>query len=43
MGLANSFALKMARISNNTHDPVGGTIVKSLEGGKFEASNSLHI
>ncbi|WOK99095.1 hypothetical protein Cni_G07807 [Canna indica] len=32
MGLANSLAVKMAGISNSTYDPVGGTIVKTLEG-----------
>ncbi|XP_074572812.1 protein LONG AFTER FAR-RED 3 isoform X2 [Curcuma longa] len=32
MGLANSLALKIAGISNRTSDPVGGTIVKTLDG-----------
>ncbi|THU55338.1 hypothetical protein C4D60_Mb11t05520 [Musa balbisiana] len=32
MGLANSLALKIAGISNSTCDPVGGAIVKTLEG-----------
>ncbi|URD81534.1 Amidohydrolase family [Musa troglodytarum] len=32
MGLANSLALKIAGISNSTCDPIGGAIVKTLEG-----------
>ncbi|XP_042387224.1 protein LONG AFTER FAR-RED 3-like isoform X2 [Zingiber officinale] len=32
MGLANSLALKIAGISNRTSDPVGGTIMKNLDG-----------
>ncbi|XP_010938567.1 protein LONG AFTER FAR-RED 3 isoform X2 [Elaeis guineensis] len=32
MGLANSLALKIAGITNDTHDPVGGTIVKTNDG-----------
>lgn len=32
MGLANSLALKIAGITNDTHDPVGGAIVKTNDG-----------
>lgn len=32
MGLANSLALEIAGITNITHDPVGGTIVKTIDG-----------
>lgn len=33
MGVANSLALKVAGITNNTDDPVGGTILKTTDGG----------
>lgn len=32
MGLANSVALKIAGINNETKDPIGGTIMKSVDG-----------
>ncbi|KAI3844212.1 hypothetical protein MKX03_032283 [Papaver bracteatum] len=32
MGLANSFALTMAGITNYTQDPVGGTVMKTADG-----------
>ncbi|RZC82740.1 hypothetical protein C5167_045527 [Papaver somniferum] len=32
MGLANSFSLTMAGITNYTQDPVGGTVVKTADG-----------
>ncbi|XP_072982677.1 protein LONG AFTER FAR-RED 3 [Typha latifolia] len=32
MGVANSLALKIAGINRNTHDPVGGSIVRAIEG-----------
>ncbi|KAK1279063.1 hypothetical protein QJS04_geneDACA007388 [Acorus gramineus] len=32
MGLANSLTLKMAGISNDTDDPVGGTIMRNVDG-----------
>lgn len=43
MGLANSLALKIAGISNRTSDPVGGTIMKNLDGGKYETFSSLRV
>lgn len=36
MGLANSLALKIAGITNDTRDPVGGTIVKTNDGGEVQ-------
>lgn len=33
MGLANSAALKIAGISNNTVDPDGGHVMKNSNGG----------
>lgn len=33
MGLANSLALKLAGISNNTMDPDGGTVMRNSLGG----------
>ena len=35
MGLANSLALKLAGISNNTTDPDGGTVMRNSLGGSF--------
>lgn len=35
MGLANSLALKLAGISNNTLDPDGGAVVRNSIGGTF--------
>uniref|UniRef100_A0A1D1YF34 Putative amidohydrolase ytcJ n=1 Tax=Anthurium amnicola TaxID=1678845 RepID=A0A1D1YF34_9ARAE len=32
MGLANSLALRIAGITNNTQDPIGGTVVRSTGG-----------
>ncbi len=34
VGLANSFALKLARINNNTPDPSGGKIIKDERSGE---------
>lgn len=36
MGLANSMALKIAAITNNTGDPEGGGIVRTTDGGNLE-------
>lgn len=33
MGVANSLALKMAGIDKDTIDPIGGTIMRTTEGG----------
>ncbi|XP_029124091.1 protein LONG AFTER FAR-RED 3 isoform X4 [Elaeis guineensis] len=40
MGLANSLALKIAGITNDTHDPVGGTIVKTNDGDVYKWADS---
>lgn len=36
MGLANSMALKIAAITNNTGDPEGGGVVRTTDGGNFD-------
>lgn len=41
MGLANSFSLTMAGITNYTQDPVGGTVMKTADGGKIWSRLSL--
>ena len=33
MGVANSLAMKIAGIDRNTNDPIGGTIIRTTEGG----------
>ena len=33
MGVANSLAMKIAGIDKNTNDPIGGTIMRTTEGG----------
>lgn len=33
MGVANSLAMKIAGIDKNTNDPIGGTIIRTTEGG----------
>lgn len=38
MGLANSLALKLARITNSSEDPNGGTIMRTGSGGKYLVS-----
>lgn len=35
MGLANSLALKMAGVTSNMEDPVGGTISRNADGGNL--------
>jgi predicted amidohydrolase YtcJ len=35
MGIANSVAMKIAGIDKNTNDPVGGTVVRTSEGGNL--------
>jgi predicted amidohydrolase YtcJ len=35
MEVANSVALKIAGIDKNTNDPVGGTIMRTPEGGNL--------
>lgn len=35
MGLANSLALKIAGITNDTKDPAGGTIMRTADGGRL--------
>lgn len=43
MGLANSLALKLARITRETKDPPGGAISRTSDGGKvhFHVDASL--
>lgn len=41
MGVANSLALKIAGITRNSDDPVGGSIIKTTEGGKVVYSVCL--
>ena len=33
MGVANSLAMKIAGIDRNTNDQIGGTIMRTTEGG----------
>jgi len=33
MGLANHFSLKLAKITNKTKDPIGGTVLRFSDGG----------
>ena len=33
MGIANSLAMKIAGINRSTNDPIGGTIMRTAEGG----------
>jgi predicted amidohydrolase YtcJ len=35
MGVANSLALKIAGVTRETPDPIGGAIPKNYEGGIF--------
>lgn len=35
MGLANSLALKIAGVTTNMKDPVGGTISRNEDGGNL--------
>lgn len=38
MGIANSLAMRMAGIDKNTNNPVGGTIMRTTEGGNLYKS-----
>lgn len=35
MGLANSLALKIAGVTKETEDPIGGTVVRNSDGGNI--------
>lgn len=42
MGLANSLALDIAGVSKETEDPIGGTVVRNIDGGKYNSHHFMY-
>lgn len=43
MGVANSLAMKIAGIDKNTNDPIGGTIMRTTQGGNTTLICEVHL